>query len=129
VTAYDPDGDGTEHDSSAGNATDGDPGTYWNTEHYNGELNKEGVGLVLDAGGPKKLTQLVVRSDTPGFSATIKASNSSSVGFTPVSKSQTAAFNTTFSLSGDSARYYLVWITDLGPNSSVQLNEVTAKGR
>jgi eukaryotic-like serine/threonine-protein kinase len=130
ATAYDPDGDGTEHDSTAGNATDGDPATYWNTEHYNGGLGeKAGVGLVLDAGGPKKLTQLVVRSDTPGFSATIKSSNSSSGGFAPVSKSRTAAFNTTFELNGSSARYYLVWITDLGPNSSVELNEVTAKGR
>ena len=129
VTAYDPDGDRTEHDSVAGNATDGDPATYWNTEHYNGELNKDGVGLVLDAGGPKKLTQLVVRSDTPGFSAVIKSSNSSSGGFTADSKSQTAAFTTSFSLKGASARYYVVWITDLGPNSSVELNEVTAKGR
>jgi serine/threonine-protein kinase len=129
VTAYDPYGDGTEHDSSVGNATDGDPATYWNTEHYDGELNKQGVGLVLDAGGPKKLTQLFVRSDTPGFSATIFSGNSSSGGFAADSKSQTAAFNTTFSLKGASARYYVVWITDLGQNSSVELNEVTAKGR
>jgi len=129
VTAYDPDGDQTEHDSSAGNATDGNPTTYWNTEHYDGALPKKGVGLVLDAGGPRKLTQLVVRSDTPGFSATIESGNSSSGGFAPVSKSQTAAFNTPFALKGGSARYYLVWITSLGPNSSVELNEVTAKGR
>jgi serine/threonine-protein kinase len=129
VTAYDPFGDQTEHDSSAGNATDGDPATYWNTEHYNGALPKKGVGLVLDAGAPRKLTQLVVRSDTPGFSAMIESSNSSSGGFTPVSKSQTVAFNTTFALDGGSARYYVVWITSLGPNSSVELNEVTAKGR
>jgi hypothetical protein len=129
VTAYDPYGDGTEHDPSVGNATDGDPATYWNTEHYDGGLNKQGVGLVLDAGGLKKLTQLAVRSDTPGFSATIFSGNSSSGGFTADSKSRTAAFNTTFSLKGASARYYVVWITDLGPNSSVELNEVTAKGR
>jgi eukaryotic-like serine/threonine-protein kinase len=130
VAAYDPPpGDGTEHDESVANATDGDPATYWNTEHYDRELNKPGVGLVLDAGAPKRLTKLLVRSDTPGFSATIKSSNSSSGGFAPVSKSQTAAFNTTFALNGGSARYYLVWITDLGPNSSVEVNEVTAKGR
>ena len=129
VTAYDPFGDQTEHDSSAGNATDGDPATYWNTEHYNGELNKEGVGLVLEAGGPRTLTQLVVRSDTPGFTAMIESGNSSSGGFAPVAKSQTAGFNTRFALKGTSARFYLVWITSLGPNSSVELNEVTAKGR
>jgi serine/threonine-protein kinase len=130
VNAYDPFGDQSEHDSSAGNATDGDPATYWNTEHYNGGLGeKDGVGLVLDAGGAKKLTQLVLRSDTSGFTALIESGNSSSGGFTPASKAQTAGMNTTFSLKGGSARYYVVWITSLGPNSSVEINEVSAKGR
>jgi hypothetical protein len=32
--------------------------------------------------------------------------------------------NTTFTLTGDPAQYYLVWITDLGSNSSVEVNEV-----
>jgi eukaryotic-like serine/threonine-protein kinase len=129
VTAYDPDGDQTEHDSSAGNATDGNPGTYWNTEHYDGGLNKQGVGLVLDAGANKQLTQLVVRSGTPGYVAVIKAGDSSGGPFTPVSKSQTGGSSTTFALDGDPARYYVVWITDLGPSSSVEINEVTAKAR
>jgi eukaryotic-like serine/threonine-protein kinase len=131
VTAYDPEtdgGDGTEHDSAAGNATDGNPETYWNTEHYDGGLNKDGVGLVLDAGGTKKLTQMVVHSGTPGFVAMIKAGASSNGPFTPVSGSQTGGASTTFPLDGDSARYYVIWITDLGPSSSVEINEVTAKG-
>jgi hypothetical protein len=33
-----------------------------------------------------------------------------------------------FKLHGSAARYYVVWITDLGSNSSAQVNEVTAKG-
>jgi eukaryotic-like serine/threonine-protein kinase len=128
VTAYDPDGDQTEHDSSAPNATDGNLGTYWNTEHYDGALNKKGVGLVLDAGGNMKLTQLVIRSGTPGFVAVIQAGDSAEGPFAPVSKSQTAGASTTFSLDGGPARYYVVWITDLGPSSSVEINEVTARG-
>ena len=129
VTAYDPAGDGTEHDSAAGNATDGDPDTYWNTEHYDGGLGKEGVGLVLDAGSPKKLTQVVVRSGTPGFTAVIKSGNSSAGTFTKDSDPRTGGSSTTFSLGGNAARYYVVWITDLGPSASVEINEVTAKAR
>jgi eukaryotic-like serine/threonine-protein kinase len=129
VTAYDPDGDQTEHDSAAGNATDGNPGTYWNTEHYDGGLNKKGVGLVLDAGASKQLTQLVVRSGTPGYMAMIEAGDSSGGPFTPVSRPQTGGSSTTFALDGDPARYYVLWITDLGPSSSVEINEVTAKAR
>jgi serine/threonine-protein kinase len=129
ITAYDPYGDQSEHDSSAGSATDGDSGTYWNTEHYSGALPKPGVGLVLDARADRKLTQLVVRSDTPGFTALIEAGGSSSGPFTRVSKPQSVGMNTTFSLTGGPERYYVVWITNLGSSSSVEINEVTARGR
>ena len=129
ITAYDPYGDQSEHDSSAASATDGDPGTYWNTEHYSGALPKPGVGLVLDARADRKLTQLVVRSDTPGFTALIEAGGSSSGPFTRVSKPQSVGMNTTFPLTGGPERYYVVWITNLGSSSSVEINEVTARGR
>jgi len=129
VAAYDPYGDGTEHDSVVGNATDGNPGTYWNTEHYNGGLNKPGVGLVLDAGASKQLTQISVQSGTPGFTAEIKAGSSQSGPFAVDSVSQTVNGNATFTLNGKTAQYYVLWITDLGSNSSVEIDEVTAKGR
>ncbi len=129
VGAYDPYGDQTEHDSAAGNATDGNPGTYWNTEHYDGALPKPGVGLVLDAGSSKQLTQLSIRSGTPGFTAVIKSGSSQGGPFTNVSDPQTVNGNATFTLDGKSAEYYVVWITNLGRNASVQIDEVTAKGR
>ena len=72
----------------------------------------------------KKLSKLVVRSDTPGFTATIESGSSATGPFKPVSASQEVGGNTTFALKGDSARYYVVWITDLGSNSSVEINEV-----
>jgi len=129
IGAYDPYGDQSEHDSAAGNATDGNPGTYWNTEHYNGGLNKPGVGLVLDAGVSKQLTQVSLQSGTPGFTALIQAGSSPGGPFAAVSSPQTVNTGAMFRLNGKSARYYVVWITSLGPNSSVEIDEVTARGR
>jgi serine/threonine-protein kinase len=128
MAAYDPYGDGREHDEDVGLATDRDPSTYWTTEHYDGNaLNKQGVGLVLAAGSAKKLSSLTIRSDTPGFTALIKESSSPSGGFTSASSSGTVGTQTKFSLDGPAARYYLVWITGLGDNSVVHVNEVTAR--
>ncbi len=80
VTAYDPHGTpvpNQEHNDAAPNATDGDPQTYWQTEHYNSGLNKSGVGVVLDAGSPKKIRTMTVRTDTPGFTVEVEAGDSS----------------------------------------------------
>ncbi len=44
-----------------------------------------------------------------------------------VSGSQVVNGKAVFKLHGAAARYYVVWITDLGPNDSVHVNEVTAK--
>jgi eukaryotic-like serine/threonine-protein kinase len=124
ASAYDPDGDNSEHGERAREAVDGNPGTAWNTEHYNGGLNKDGVGLVLGLGSAKQLSKLVVRSNTPGFTAKIESGSSPTGPFKPVSDSQEVGGNTTFSLKGDAAQYYVVWITDLGSSSSVEINEV-----
>jgi len=70
-----------------------------------------------------------VRTDTPGFTAEILAGDSVS-GASPKidsSKKQVSS-STTFDLRGARARYYIVWITDLGGNASAHVNEVTAKG-
>jgi serine/threonine-protein kinase len=124
ATAYDPYGDNEEHNPQAHNAIDGDASTYWNTEHYDGALPKAGVGLVVGLAAPKKLSQLVVRSNTPGFTAKIESGSSATGPFTPVSSSQEVGGNTTFALKGGAAQYYVVWITNLGSNSSVEVEEV-----
>ena len=108
--------------------TDGNPATYWETEHYRSGLGKPGVGLVLDAGGGAKPTSITVRSTTPGFTAEILAGNGLSSTMKVDSAKQQVGAATTFALRGATARYFVVWITDLGSNSSVRLNEVTAKG-
>jgi eukaryotic-like serine/threonine-protein kinase len=126
VAAEDPAGDG-EHDDEVANATDGDPATYWTTETYQ-SFNKPGVGLVVDAGRPVELSQLVVVSDTPGFPATIRASGSPTGGFVAVSDEQEVGSRTTFRLDtgGEDYRYYEVWL-QLPDGGVARINEVTAR--
>jgi serine/threonine-protein kinase len=130
LSGYDPFGTGGEHDAEAKLATDGQQGTSWETESYRSSLSslgKQGVGLLLDAGATRKVSKVTVSSDTPGFTAQIKAGSSASGSFAPVSDSQTVGGSATFTLNNARARYFVVWITDLGQNDQVHINEVTAK--
>jgi hypothetical protein len=127
VAAYDPEGDGQEHDDEVRNATDGDPATYWTTETYRAfSQTKEGVGVVLDAGGPVAPTQIRVATDTPGYTAEIRAGASPSGPFQRVSPSKQVSGTALFSVDTQPKQYYVVWITDLDGRAHV--NEVTARG-
>jgi hypothetical protein len=129
VSSYDPEGDNkVEHPEAVRYAADGDPTTYWTTEHYSGGLGKSGVGVVLDAGRTRKLTQVTVSTDTVGYTAEIQAGSSPSGPFKPVSDPRTVGSRTVFTLKNANARYYVVWITDLGGLTSAHVNEVTARG-
>jgi serine/threonine protein kinase len=127
VGAYAPVGGDGEHDAQAPNATDGDQATFWETEHYRSGLRKDGVGVVVDAGRNVAAKSITVSTDTPGFTATILAGDSPSGGFAPDASSEQVGSQTTFALRGHPARYYVVWITDLGAHNSVHVNEVHAK--
>jgi serine/threonine-protein kinase len=130
LRAYDPLGDGHEHDEDVFKATDGKSGTFWETEHYNDHpnLNKQGVGLILDAGSAVHLNQLGIATGTPGFVAEIKASNTPGGFPTVVAGPQTATSQTRFQIANDGKfRYYLIWITRLGPGyPNAEINEVDA---
>ena len=82
---------------------------------------------MLDSGKSQKLTQLTLTSDTAGFTAIIKSSQSSTGRFARVSGAEMVGSRTTFSLHGAAARYYLVWITSLPSGGVAHVNEVTAK--
>jgi len=133
VGSYDPPsdgGDGAEHNDSVALATDTSPATYWTTDIYLsadfGGL-KPGVGLVLDAGAPVALKSIAVTTDTSGFTAVIQAGPSPTGPFTADSSSETVTGTTTFSLSGHTARYFVVWITHLPPGNTAHVNNVSAK--
>jgi serine/threonine-protein kinase len=130
---WDPFGDENENDAGVPNATDGDVSSYWSTEGYDStlaDLDKEGVGIVLDAGS-RTTSQVRVRSDTPGYLALIQAGSSASGPFHPVSASRQMGGDTTVQLTNPvTNRYLVVWITQLAhpDRYRVHLNEVTAKG-
>jgi eukaryotic-like serine/threonine-protein kinase len=125
VGAFDPQGDNSEHDADAPKATDGNTATFWTTEHYNDGLQKPGVGVVLDAGRTVSPKTVRVTTDTDGFTAVIRAGGSRDGPFTSVSPSEHVTGTTSFPIRGG-GRYFLVWITDLGSNSAVHVNEVRA---
>ena len=124
VASFDPQGDGSEHDEAVARATDDDPASYWTTESYRAFTStKPGVGIVLQAAGEP--SELTVTTDTPGFTAEIRAGPAPTGPFdTVVSAGRTVNGTTTFPLEGEPARYYVVWITALDGRAHV--NEVTA---
>jgi hypothetical protein len=85
-----------------------------------------GLGLVVDAGSAVKLYHVTVMTPTPGFTALIQTSDSPTGPYTSDSTSQTVDGTTTFTLNGATARYYVVWITELPPGNHAEISEVTA---
>jgi eukaryotic-like serine/threonine-protein kinase len=130
-TAYDPFGTGPpgENNGLAPLATDGKESTYWSTETYRAsfaDLGKAGVGLVLQVKGSGKPATLVVTTDTPGFTAEIKAGDAADSFPAVVSGLQVVSGSTTFTIGGGAHPYYLLWITNLGPYQADHVNEVRA---
>src|SRR5439155_18995243 len=69
VRAFDPFGDGQEHDELVHDAIDGNPDTFWETENYN-QTNlapKPGVGLLFDLGSSRTVTGFQLETPNPGF--------------------------------------------------------------
>jgi predicted Ser/Thr protein kinase len=129
VSGFDPYGDnGQEHDTEAGEATDGDKFSGWTTEHYN-DWNKPGVGLVLEAPRPVKLSRMNLVTGGK-FDVKIRASNSSTGGFVDVSGDfdhvgRQARFN--IDTGGKAFRYYMIWLRLPTSGGQAQIYEVTAR--
>ena len=133
--AYDPAGDGTEHDDQAAFAVDRSPSTIWSTEDYlNGNLAKDGVGIAVDTRPALNARAIDVVSPTPGWSARIYGANTAAipsaitdpqwkeVGSIPKASTRTRARLNTM---GQSFRWYLVWIDRFAVGqSSVEVSEI-----
>ena len=118
--AYDPFGDGHEHDEAVSLATDDNPATGWRTEHYStadlGGL-KPGVGLLVDLGRPRTVRAVHLRLLVGGGSTVqLRAGNSANsiehlsvvATFRDADSTVTARFE-----QPTKARYWLVWFTQL----------------
>lgn len=126
--AYDPLGDGGEHDNEVRNAIDRNPATTWETDRYKsaalGDL-KAGVGFVLSLDTPRKARQLQLDLTAAGSDFTVYSTADDVLpgaidggGWRPVSSRKDAADQLTVKLSGEPHRHYLVWFTKLPPDGS-----------
>jgi serine/threonine-protein kinase len=130
---YDPEGDNKESPEAAGNAIDGNRGTNWNTETYQGGFegsNKSGVGLYVDAGKQIPARGLTLVTSTPGFKAAVYASETvppNLRGWTRVSAIRTVKEDHTFRLRTRERvyRYYLLWISELPDGGRAVVQELS----
>src|SRR5579884_3382845 len=128
-----PPGDGTEHQELVPALYDGNPATYWNTEHYAsanfGNL-KPGVGVYLQLPAGSRPARLVVDSPDTGWRFSVYESSSPHPTLAgwgrPVASATQTLPSVTLSLPGAPADYVLVWITYLGDgNASVRVGEIS----
>jgi serine/threonine protein kinase len=138
ATDFDPEGTGTagEHPEEVRFATDGDPsGTAWTTEDYSAGLAglKSGVGIYVDAGEPVEASELKVVTPTTGWSGEVYASTEEPDDIAgwgaPVGSISNAGEEETVSLElPGSAQNYLIWITDLGDNETIEISDIRLLG-
>ncbi len=111
VGSYNPYGTGPEHDDLAPRATDHNLATFWSTETYtNNGFQKPGTGLVLESTSEAAIANLALETDTPGFQAQIRVSDSPDGGFRADSSWQTVSSRSVFALKGKTGRYWMVWL-------------------
>jgi eukaryotic-like serine/threonine-protein kinase len=145
---YNPFGTSPENAQIAGYAIDGDSSTGWRTSTYlDGSLGKSGVGIYVDAAPGVAADAAVIQTATPGFdvqvwgSDTVPPQHYSAVarpgisprrlGWTLLGAAKGVGAKQTLALAPvRERRYYLLWITSLGPDPartprSVEIAEFT----
>jgi serine/threonine-protein kinase len=128
--SFDPFGDDkVENESTVGNVSDGDPNTVWKTQSYNDNFPKlkPGVGVYLDLGRPSKIAAVKVMAPA-GYTAQIYVADRPGADLPSWGKPVTSPGSGTFTLSGVSGRYVLVWFTSLPEidgSYKVEVSEIT----
>jgi len=135
---FNPLGNPTDEAPNASLAIDNDLGTYWDTQqYYDHKLDKAGTGIYVNAGpgttDGTAVQRLRIIDATPGFTVTIYARTTPpplrwpDPGWHQISAPTTVGTKTTIPLrSGNTRyRYYLVWITSLGPHEQLSIAEIT----
>lgn len=120
VRDFDPAGGDGERPGEVGNATDGDPGTAWTTERYDGATFgglKDGVGLLVDLGGTTPLGRVELELAAPGTLVELRGGDvaGEDAAAYPVLASGTSADGPLVLTPprATSVRFALVWITRL----------------
>ena len=120
---YDPYGDGREDSPEAPLAVDADPTTAWQTSRYRGDPHfgglKSGVGLLVDLGESRSLTEVRAALTAAGASMEVFASDNLRIdpnSATPVGTLDNASQNAVIPVNGARGRYWLFWLTALPPD-------------
>ena len=136
---YNPDaisGPKTQNPGQVGLAIDNNPNTAWTTQtYYYGLQSKPGVGLYVDVSPGVAARSMVLDTSTPGIRVQIFGRRSapnpnvfdvSPSGWVHVGGALSVAATQNLKLitHGVKYRYYLVWITSLGPHTQAAINEV-----
>jgi eukaryotic-like serine/threonine-protein kinase len=138
AAAYNPDSLGSDHaqdNSGAKLVIDGNAATAWQTEqYYSGTLGKPGVGVYVQAHKATPASRMTIDTATPGFAFQVWGSNHTpnpnSFGASGWVKlaivgSVAASQSVPLATHGVGYEYYLVWITQLPPDSeSASINEL-----
>jgi eukaryotic-like serine/threonine-protein kinase len=142
ASSYNPFGTGPEHSEDVSSVVDGDPNTYWSTEHYtDSQLGKPGLGVALDATPGVAARAVEVQTPTPGFSAAVYGSTGfkstppaggpqqlTTLGWTQLAPARAIDSHTTIAINSAKLVYldYLIWITKLPPGrETAQISEIT----
>ena len=118
ISTLDPQGDGTEKESLAGLAIDGNPGTSWHSDTYRtanfGGL-KQGLGLVLDLGRRQSVSSVVLDVAGSGGQVELRGSDDpSSPGGAALASGRIEGSPVTLTPSQPAqTRYLVVWFTQL----------------
>ncbi len=137
ASSLDPQGDGTENESMAPLAVDGNASTVWKTDRYHranfGNL-KDGVGLVLvSQSGIAEFDSLRVQTPQSGWKYSVYVAESRAAtlaGWGPVVATATATSNDfSIPLNNTKGGAVLLWITEPGPGFQTRIAELSLTGR
>ncbi len=131
---FDPATQDGENDALVGLAFDGRPDTSWVSEVYGSgkfQTGKTGVGVWVDLGEPRRIRQVIVKSPDRGWDATVHLAvgdrPTTLVGWGDQTSKDSPNGDATYTLSGRTGRYVLVWIIKLG-GTQVHISEIEVRG-
>jgi putative peptidoglycan lipid II flippase len=145
VNDFDPQSDdGAENPGEVRRVVDGNVGTGWRTTTYFSQAAlgglKDGVGVVLDLGGPRELSSVRIRlagepTDVSVYASSPGADEPSTLrGLRRIAALDAAGQDASVSLpSGFLTRYVVVWLTELPEVEPErfrgEIREITVEGR
>ena len=133
VSDFDPEGDGTENPDTAPLAVDGDAASAWRTVTYYDplELQKGGVGLLVDLGSPKEVSEVSASFVGSPTSFEVLAADDGSTepttteGLTRVGGQKGAGPEADVTLDQPvTTQYLVVWLTSLPTASGGYVGQV-----